>query len=68
MMPSGVDCVNRNPDHVVVPPTMKDPYDDLAKLINGRTIPDKVAKIISRDSGVSGQAIPMGLLSNMKLK
>ena len=67
-MPCAVMGNNRNPDRVVIPPTMKDPYNDLTAIVNGKHTSDKIQKIIAKDEGVSGPAIPMGQLSNMKLK
>lgn len=68
MMPCAVMGTNRNPDRVVIPPTIKDPYDDLTAIVNGKHKSDNIQKIIVNDEGVSGPAIPMGQLSDMKLK
>lgn len=59
---------NRNPNAVVIPPTINDPYDDLAQIVNGKENSEKFNRIISQESGISGEAIPMGKLSDMKLK
>lgn len=67
-MPHGVVSDNRDPNRVVIPPTMKDPYNDLTAIVNRKTTSKLIEQIVSRDDGVSGEAIPMGQLSNMKLK
>lgn len=59
---------NRNPDRVVIPSTMKDRYDDLTAIVNGKKTSERIEQVISKESGVSGPAIQMGVLSNMKLK
>lgn len=67
-MPCAVMSNNRNPDRVVIPPTMKDPYNDLTAIVNGKQTSDRIQKVIAKEEGISGPAVPMGQLSNMKLK
>lgn len=59
---------NRDPKAVVIPPTMKDPYDDLIAILNEKKTSEKFNRIVSRDEGIDGEAIPLGKLSDMKLK
>lgn len=68
MTPTAVMGSNRNPDRVVIPPTMKDGYDDLTAIVNGEVTSDRIKAVISQSEGVDGPAIQMGVLSNMKLK
>lgn len=59
---------NRDPNKVVIPPTINDPYEDLLAIVNRKNNSEAINRIISKDEGVDGEAIPMGKLSDTKLK
>lgn len=59
---------NRDPNAVVIPLTMKDPYDDLTAIVNRKKTSEVISRIISQDEGIHGEAIPIGKISEIKLK
>lgn len=59
---------NRDPNAVVIPPTINDQYEDLVAIVNRKKNSEAISRIISQDEGIGGEVIPMGKLSDMKLK
>jgi hypothetical protein len=68
MMHHDVAGDNRDPNAVVIPSTMKDPYDDLVAIVNRKKNSEAINRIVSKEEGIDGEAIPLGKLSDMKLK